>query len=145
MPLFRAFFCWWAPFLRLGLSQFSSVFQFLTVEAVLPEWIQIFSLVFFYSEQILCWWKPLFKLRSSRFYTVTSLLLLETIFYGFLDVPAGASSFSAQWKLNHLFTESLILTDGITILSGKTILLFTAFFVLVETIISSKFRFNQLN
>ena len=108
-----AFFGWWAPILRLGVNQFSWISQFLTVEAVLPEWKQIFCLVVFYSEQILCWWKPLFKLRSSRFQRVISLLLLETIFSGFLDAPAGGSSISAQWKLNHYFTVSSILTDGI--------------------------------
>ena len=113
MLLFRAFFCQWEPFLRLGVNQFSSFFQILTVKAVLPDWKQIIFLVFFYSEQILCWWKSLFKLRSSRFYRVISFLLLETNFCGVLDIPAGGSSFSAQWKLNHFFTESFILTDGI--------------------------------
>ena len=145
MLSFGAFFCWWAPILRPGVNQFSWFFQFLTVKAVLPEWKQIFCLVVFYSEQILCWRKPLFKLRSSCFQRVISLLLLETIFCGFLDVPAGGSSISAQWKLNHYFTVSFILTDGIrSFVQWKNYSFIYSFFMLVETIICSKFRFSQL-
>ena len=113
MLSFGAFFCWWAPILRPGVNQFSWFFQFLTVKVVLPESKQIFFLVVFYSEQILCWRKPLFKLRSNCFQRVISLLSLETIFCGFLDVPVGGSSISAQWKLNHYFIVSFILTDRI--------------------------------
>ena len=145
MLSFGAFFCWWAPILRPGVNQFSWFFQFLTVKAVLPEWKQVFCLVVFYSEQILCWRKPLFKLRSSCFQRVISLLLLETIFCGFLDVPASGRSISAQWKLNHYFTVSFILTDGIrSFVQWKNYSFIYSFFMLVETIICSKFRFSQL-
>ena len=34
--LFGAFFCWWTQFLKLGVNQFSSIFLFLTAEAVFP-------------------------------------------------------------------------------------------------------------
>ena len=74
---FRAFFCWWTPFLKLGVNQFSSFFSItnsginfsgkwkLIFYRMLHsgDWKHIFCLVFFYLEQILWWWKPLFKLR----------------------------------------------------------------------------------
>ena len=34
--LFEAFFCWWTQCLKLGVNQFSSIFLFLTAEAVFP-------------------------------------------------------------------------------------------------------------
>ena len=112
--LSRAFFCWWTPFLKLGVNQFSSIFSFLNSGSSFSgwwkqifykilhswEWKRIFCQVFFYSEQILCYWKPLLRLRWRHFYRVTFLLLLETIFYRFFLIPACESSFSTYWKVS---------------------------------------------
>ena len=78
------------------------------------------------------------------FYRVTSLLLLEAIFYMFfLDILTGESSFFAQWKRIFLTNFSFWLVESDFLPVGNSFFLFTAFFLLVETIISSKLRFHQ--
>ena len=88
-------------------------------------------------------WKPLFKLTWSQFYRVISLLLLETIFCGyFLDIPAGESRLSTWWKLIFLTNRTFWLVESECLSCGNSFLLIKAFFLLVETIVSSKIRFH---
>ena len=78
--LFKAIFCQWTTFFKLGINQFSLIFSVLNNENSFSgqwkrnfqlilhsgEWKRIFCLVFCDSKQILCQWKPLFKLRRSH-------------------------------------------------------------------------------
>ena len=77
--------------------------------------------------------KPLF---------MSNLLVLETIFYGFFR-------YSCPWKqLFHVVETYFLKNPSFWLVEsefqsiGNNILLFTAFFLLVETIISSKLRFH---
>ena len=107
------------------------------------DWERNFCLVFFYSEQILCQWKPLFKIRWSHFLQSNLSLIGNHFLLVFLNIPAGESSFSEQWKRIFLMNPSISLVESEFLSIGNSILLFTAFFLLVETIISSKICFHQ--
>ena len=61
----------------------------------------------------------------------------KPIFTCFLDIPAGES----RWKGIFLASPSFWLVDSEFMCTGSSIILFTAFFLLMETIISSKLSF----
>ena len=55
--LFKTFFCWWSPLLKLSVNRFLRLLQLLTLEEVFP----VSGKGFFYL-LFLCFWKPLLTL-----------------------------------------------------------------------------------
>ena len=88
--------------------------------------------------------KTITQIRVKPFFTEQPVSYYWKLFFtSFLDIPAAESSFSVQRKRISL-TNPLFWIMGSDFLSiGNNNLLFTNFFLLVETIISSKIRFEK--
>ena len=151
--LFGFFFCWWTQFLKLGVNQFIKFFLFLTAEAVFPANGNGFFIEYFIPAS-----GNGFYAQSSYFVLVETIIQIKMkpffikkppshywkpFITVFLDIPAGESSFSAQQKRIFLTNPSFWLVESEFLSIENSILLFTAFFLSVETIISSKIRFHQ--